>query len=58
MLAPDIDVPASDSGIGIHEIAYIFGLYKRLANEFTGLPTGNVRPCRGHESTQKRLDSV
>ncbi len=36
----DTDVPAGDIGVGTHEIGYLFGQYKRLANEFTGVFTG------------------
>jgi len=34
------DVPAGDIGVGAREIGYMFGQYKRLANEFTGVMTG------------------
>ncbi len=36
----DIDVPAGDIGVGGREIGYMFGQYKRLTNEFTGVLTG------------------
>ncbi len=36
----DTDVPAGDIGVGGREIGYLFGQYKRLANEFTGVLTG------------------
>ena len=36
----DLDVPAGDIGVGGREIGYMFGMYKRLANEFTGVFTG------------------
>lgn len=36
----DTDVPAGDIGVGGREISYLFGQYKRLANEFTGILTG------------------
>lgn len=39
-VGPDCDVPAGDIGVGGREIGYIFGQYKRLANEFTGTFTG------------------
>jgi glutamate dehydrogenase (NADP+) len=39
-IGPDTDVPAGDIGVGIREIGYLFGQYKRLANEFTGVLTG------------------
>ncbi len=34
------DVPAGDIGVGAREIGYLFGMYKKLANEFTGVLTG------------------
>ena len=39
-IGPDTDVPAGDIGVGGREIGYMFGQYKRLANEFTGVLTG------------------
>jgi glutamate dehydrogenase (NADP+) len=36
----DLDVPAGDIGVGAREIGYMFGQYKRLANEFTSVLTG------------------
>jgi glutamate dehydrogenase/leucine dehydrogenase len=39
-LGPNTDVPAGDIGVGGREIGYLFGQYKRLANEFTGVLTG------------------
>ncbi|MDH7501104.1 MAG: NADP-specific glutamate dehydrogenase [Verrucomicrobiota bacterium] len=39
-VGPDTDVPAGDIGVGTREIGYLFGQYKRLANEFTGVLTG------------------
>lgn len=39
-IGPDVDVPAGDIGVGLKEIGYLFGQYKRLANEFTGVLTG------------------
>src|SRR5260370_8932716 len=39
-VGPDTDVPAGDIGVGPREIGYLFGQYKRLANEFTGVLTG------------------
>ena len=37
---PDTDVPAGDIGVGAREIGYMFGQYKRIRNEFTGVLTG------------------
>ncbi len=39
-IGPDADVPAGDIGVGGREIGYMFGMYKRLRNEFTGILTG------------------
>ena len=39
-IGPDTDVPAGDIGVGAREIGYLFGMYKRLKNEFTGVITG------------------
>ncbi|MBE0675061.1 MAG: NADP-specific glutamate dehydrogenase [Bacteroidales bacterium] len=39
-IGPDTDVPAGDIGVGGREIGYMFGMYKRLRNEFTGVLTG------------------
>ncbi|MEA2038384.1 MAG: NADP-specific glutamate dehydrogenase [Thermodesulfobacteriota bacterium] len=39
-IGPDTDIPAGDIGVGAREIGYLFGMYKRLRNEFTGVLTG------------------
>ncbi|HQQ19696.1 MAG TPA: NADP-specific glutamate dehydrogenase [Exilispira sp.] len=39
-IGPDTDVPAGDIGVGGREIGYLFGQYKKLVNEFTGVLTG------------------
>lgn len=39
-IGPDTDVPAGDIGVGAREIGFMFGQYKRLQNEFTGVLTG------------------
>ncbi len=39
-VGPDTDVPAGDIGVGEREIGYLFGQYKKLKNEFTGVLTG------------------
>jgi glutamate dehydrogenase (NADP+) len=39
-IGPDTDVPAGDIGVGGREIGFLFGQYKRLRNEFTGVFTG------------------
>ena len=46
-IGPDTDVPAGDIGVGGREVAYMFGQYKRLANEFTGTFTGKGRSFGG-----------
>jgi glutamate dehydrogenase (NADP+) len=40
LIGPDTDVPAGDIGVGGREIGYMFGMYKKLRNEFTGVLTG------------------
>ncbi len=39
-IGPNTDVPAGDIGVGAREIGYLFGMYKKLSNEFTGVLTG------------------
>ena len=39
-IGPDTDVPAGDIGVGGREIGFLFGQYKRIVNEFTGVLTG------------------
>ncbi len=41
-ISADRDVPAGDIGVGAREVGYLFGQYKRLANEFTGVLTGKA----------------
>ena len=41
-IGPNTDVPAGDIGVGVREISYMFGQYKRLAQEFTGVLTGKA----------------
>ena len=41
-IGPDTDVPAGDIGTGAREIGYMFGQYKKLRNEFTGVLTGKA----------------
>ncbi|GAB4232147.1 MAG: NADP-specific glutamate dehydrogenase [Acidobacteriota bacterium] len=43
-IGPDTDVPAGDVGVGGREIGYLFGMYRKLRNEFTGALTG-----KGHK---------
>ncbi len=46
-IGPDTDVPAGDIGVGAREIGYMFGQYKRLRDEFTGVLTGKGLPYGG-----------
>jgi glutamate dehydrogenase (NADP+) len=39
-IGPNTDVPAGDIGVGAREIGYLFGMYKKLRNEFSGVLTG------------------
>jgi len=39
-IGPNTDVPAGDIGVGAREIGFLFGMFKRLKNEFTGVMTG------------------
>ncbi|MFO7459823.1 MAG: NADP-specific glutamate dehydrogenase [Desulfatiglandales bacterium] len=39
-IGPNTDVPAGDIGVGAREIGYLFGMYRKLANQFTGVLTG------------------
>ena len=46
-IGPNTDVPAGDIGVGAREVGYMFGQYKRLVNEFTGVLTGKGIPFGG-----------
>ena len=46
-IGADTDVPAGDIGVGAREIGYLYGQYKRLRNEFTGVLTGKGLPYGG-----------
>lgn len=39
-IGPDTDIPAGDIGVGAREIGFLFGMYKKIRNEFTGVLTG------------------
>ncbi len=61
-IGPNTDVPAGDIGVGGREIGYLFGQYKRLRNEFTGVLTGkgmnwggSLDPPRGHRLRRRLL---
>ena len=69
-IGPNRDIPAGDIGVGGREIGYLFGQYKRLKNEFTGVLTGKgvswggslIRPeATGYGVvyfTQKMLENI
>ncbi|MGB5882383.1 MAG: Glu/Leu/Phe/Val dehydrogenase dimerization domain-containing protein, partial [Thermoanaerobaculia bacterium] len=46
-IGPNTDVPAGDIGVGGRELGFLFGTYKKLANEFTGVLTGKGRGWGG-----------
>ena len=46
-IGPDTDVPAGDIGVGGREVGYMYGQYKRICNEFTGVLTGKGIPFGG-----------
>lgn len=46
-IGADTDVPAGDIGVGAREVGFLFGQYKRLQNEFTGILTGKGRSYGG-----------
>ncbi|KAK2945497.1 glutamate dehydrogenase [Blattamonas nauphoetae] len=46
-IGPNTDVPAGDIGVGAREVGYMFGQYKRIANEFTGVLTGKGQTWGG-----------
>jgi glutamate dehydrogenase/leucine dehydrogenase len=46
-IGPDTDVPAGDIGVGGREVGFLFGMYKKLKNEFTGVLTGKGRNWGG-----------
>jgi len=47
MIGPETDVPAGDIGVGGREIGYMYGMYKKLASEHTGVLTGKGRNWGG-----------
>ena len=56
-IGPDTDVPAGDIGVGGREIGYMFGQYKRLRNEFTGVLTGKKPAWGGSSFVRKPPDT-
>jgi glutamate dehydrogenase (NADP+) len=58
-IGPDTDVPAGDIGVGGREIGYLFGQYRRIADEFTGVLTeGSVPGAAPHPSEATRYGAV
>jgi len=53
-IGPDTDVPAGDIGVGGREIGYLFGQYKKLRNEFTGVLTGKGINWSGQPHPRRR----
>ena len=47
IIGPETDVPAGDIGVGGREIGYLYGMYKKLARENTGVLTGKGRDWGG-----------
>ncbi|MFK5973927.1 MAG: NADP-specific glutamate dehydrogenase [Flavobacteriaceae bacterium] len=46
-IGPNTDIPAGDIGVGSREIGFLFGMYKKIRNEFTGVLTGKGRSWGG-----------
>jgi len=46
-IGPNTDIPAGDIGVGAREIGFLFGMYKKLRNEFTGVLTGKGKSWGG-----------
>ncbi len=46
-IGPNTDIPAGDIGVGAREIGFLFGMYKKIRNEFTGVLTGKGRSWGG-----------
>ena len=56
-IGPNTDVPAGDIGVGAREVGYMFGQYKKLKNEFTGVLTGKGRTVKPNQ-TEAGVDSI
>lgn len=52
-IGPEIDVPAGDIGVGGREIGFLYGMYKRLKGDHTGVLTGKGSNWGGHLSDRK-----
>lgn len=46
-IGPETDVPAGDIGVGAREVGYMYGMYKKIRNDFTGVLTGKGIPYGG-----------
>ena len=57
-IGPNTDVPAGDIGVGGREIGFLFGQYKRIRNEFTGVLTGKGKELNGVEVSSDRKPLV
>ena len=55
-IGPDTDVPAGDIGVGGREIGFLFGQYKKLRNEFTGVLTGKGINWSGSRTREEATD--
>ena len=56
-VGPDTDVPAGDIGVGGREIGFLFGMYKKIRNEFTGVLTGKGLNWGGSRIRPRRRDT-
>lgn len=54
-IGPNTDIPAGDIGVGAREIGFLFGMYKKIRNEFTGVLTGKGLNWGGALSVLKQL---
>ena len=57
-IGADTDAPAGDIGVGAREIGYMFGQYKKLKNEFTGVLTGKGLEWAAHWPVRKPQATV
>ncbi len=58
MIGPETDVPAGDIGVGAREIGYLYGMYRKLAGENTGVLTGKGRAWGGSLVRPEATDLV
>ena len=57
-IGPDTDVPAGDIGTGAREIGYMYGQYKKITNEFTGVLTGKKLSFGGSLARHRQPDGL